>query len=222
MMPPAQAALSRRLRSRNRRRVRRLASGRPHYNYFRDYDPTTGRYVEADPVGLQGGINAYAYVGNNPANWLDPYGLYAIVQVRGNQVSITLPIDYQGPGVTPDVIKKFNDGIQSLWSGKFGNYVVTTRVTQPAGNCPSDKKNTIQVPKGNGRAFVDRVGGNTGTWPAERPDWTAAHESGHLMGLPDQYTDTGGPNAGFEHDIMAIFGGLPAAADIANIIRANP
>jgi RHS repeat-associated protein len=34
-----------------------------HYNYFRDYDPTTGRYVEADPMGLAAGPNVYAYVG---------------------------------------------------------------------------------------------------------------------------------------------------------------
>jgi RHS repeat-associated protein len=34
-----------------------------HYNYFRDYDPTTGRYIEADPIGLEGGLNLYSYVG---------------------------------------------------------------------------------------------------------------------------------------------------------------
>jgi RHS repeat-associated protein len=33
------------------------------YNYFRDYDASTGRYVERDPVGLRGGVNTYSYVG---------------------------------------------------------------------------------------------------------------------------------------------------------------
>jgi len=44
-------------------------------NYFRDYDPAVGRYVESDPAGLGGGINTYAYVGNDPIDSFDPDGL---------------------------------------------------------------------------------------------------------------------------------------------------
>lgn len=48
-----------------------------HYNYFRDYEPGTGRYVESDPIGLSGGLNTYSYVGAKPLALADPYGLAA-------------------------------------------------------------------------------------------------------------------------------------------------
>ena len=46
-----------------------------YYNRYRDYDPSTGRYVQADPIGLAGGSNLYGYVGGNPVNAIDPEGL---------------------------------------------------------------------------------------------------------------------------------------------------
>jgi hypothetical protein len=45
-----------------------------YYNYHRYYGPEIGRYLTADPIGLDGGVNLYAYV-NNPVNWVDPDGL---------------------------------------------------------------------------------------------------------------------------------------------------
>lgn len=54
-----------------------------YFNRARYYDPQLGRFISPDPIGLDGGINLYAYVGNDPVNQRDPSGLYAeVVQVN--------------------------------------------------------------------------------------------------------------------------------------------
>jgi RHS repeat-associated protein len=72
------------------------------YNYFRDYDGSTGRYVQSDPIGLAGGINTYAYAEGNPTSGIDPYGLF----------DVTNPADW--PTVPQGVVNAcagFGDGV---------------------------------------------------------------------------------------------------------------
>lgn len=46
-----------------------------HYNYFRDYEPGTGRYVESDPIGLKGEIATFNYAQGSPLKFIDSFGL---------------------------------------------------------------------------------------------------------------------------------------------------
>ncbi len=46
-----------------------------YYNHHRYYDPARGQYLTPDPLGLRGGINAYAYAASNPLKYIDPSGL---------------------------------------------------------------------------------------------------------------------------------------------------
>ncbi len=46
-----------------------------HYNGHRYYDPDQGRYLSPDPLGLRGGLNPFAYAGNDPIRYADPDGL---------------------------------------------------------------------------------------------------------------------------------------------------
>ena len=56
-------------------------SGPTHYNYFRSYQPSQGRYTQNDPIGLAGGLNRGVYVEGNPISYSDPLGLETCVMV---------------------------------------------------------------------------------------------------------------------------------------------
>ena len=67
-----------------------------HYNYFRDYNPVIGRYIESDPVGIKKGRNhLYAYVNNNPANKYDSYGLSENCVWLGFSATIAIGVGVQ-------------------------------------------------------------------------------------------------------------------------------
>ncbi len=75
-----------------------------HYNYFRDYEPSIGRYITSDPIGLEGGNNTYAYADSDPILFFDFDGLQ-----RGART----------PGYTPIVLPR--GGVAYVRSIQFGN-----------------------------------------------------------------------------------------------------
>ncbi|MBA5873202.1 MAG: DUF4157 domain-containing protein [Nitrospira sp. CR1.2] len=88
-----------------------------YYYRTRYYEPRIGRFLRKDPIGLVAGVNLYAYVGNTPANRLDPWGLFPMTDcVKG------LLAPYF-PGVNLDLV----DIHESLPSYARDNVVAITR-----------------------------------------------------------------------------------------------
>ena len=66
------------------------------YNKFRDYQPSNGRYVQSDPVGLTAGPSTFGYVASRPMKLIDPFGLK--YGCPGEQVPIFLDPNGDGSG----------------------------------------------------------------------------------------------------------------------------
>lgn len=90
-----------------------------YYNRYRDYDPTTGRYIQADPIGLSGGANPYSYAMNNPLRYSDPTGeiipaIIAFCVTPWGAVACTAVV-----GAATSAISEVGvQGVSNLWHGR--------------------------------------------------------------------------------------------------------
>jgi RHS repeat-associated protein len=89
-------------------------------NYFRDYDPLVGRYLESDPMGLDAGINTYTFVADAPVGSIDPYGLLSVVEEWNFAQSIQPPpigsISSETKAYLCTLLRQTNGQFQLAWS----------------------------------------------------------------------------------------------------------
>jgi RHS repeat-associated protein len=205
-----------------------------HYNMHRYYDPSTGRYIQSDPIGLSGGASTYTYVVNDPFRRVDHLGEAASVYVQGTNVLIVIPVAYVGG--TSALHEQWNADIENKWSGVFGDLSVTTVVVD--GDPTSAGTNIVTVADAGTRSSVSSYKHNygkyqdTAKWACDASPDTIGHEAGHLLHLPDVYVDVPDPKnpwgvvshafPGFENDLMGTnLSAHPSEQDMIGVIHAN-
>lgn len=120
-----------------------------HYNYFRDYESGTGRYVQSDPIGLLGGLGTYVYVSSSPLRWTDRLGLYedsccegsSSFRPRSREIidrvleRIAFPVNFFGSAVVMNNANMDMRRDNTIGNDKYFHCVGSCKASRAAGVC---------------------------------------------------------------------------------------
>ena len=194
--------------------------GARFYNHLQwtTMDPMAEKYY---------GLSPYAYCMGNPVKFIDPDGKDGVISIYGNVIMISTNVYLYGNGATNAVLQQMQNDINRIWGGSYAvnhngkqfyvNFHISLSlyggkekdepsVIADSWN-PFSRNNYIEVSNDCHRSYVR--GGDEGQWRSTgrngkslSQDDPAPHEVGHLLGLPDKYTDDKGPDKGWENNIM--------------------
>lgn len=141
------------------------------YNYFRDYDSSLGRYIQSDPIGLNGGINTYAYVTNNPVNYVDPFGLAKVV-IFGDENTPTHASILLEDGTYISTFPNINGGIGVIFGGSVAGH---------------DKYNELEIQNAlNGSSALYQI---NGLEEDKIKDWWSKHMNDNYAVITNNCSD---------------------------------
>ncbi|MBK6780624.1 MAG: RHS repeat-associated core domain-containing protein [Gemmatimonadetes bacterium] len=113
-----------------------------YYMRARYYDPALGRWISEDPIGIAGGLNVYAYAGNDPVNLTDPSGLEprcTDVHLEGYDENWTCRSEEDKEGT-------FSAPEQPYWNPLAPGDTTRSRRRSPAGGSPTKSRSHTGCP----------------------------------------------------------------------------